>query len=128
MTSGTATLTGRHILVVEDEALIAMLVQTELQEAGCEVIGPAPTVERALQLVEREAPDGAVLDYRLGEETSQPIAAWLFEHHIPFLLLTGHTMNNLPVELSGQIVLQKPVPGEALLAALEAIFTASEIK
>src|SRR3712207_7822162 len=55
-----AGLSGKRVLVVEDEALVAMLVEDELRDAGAEVVGPAPSVEDALRLVEAVAADGGV--------------------------------------------------------------------
>ncbi len=62
--------TSRRILVIEDEALVAMLVEDALLDAGFEVIGPARSVAQALALLAAEAPNAAVLDLNLGGENS----------------------------------------------------------
>ena len=67
-------LTGRRVLVVEDEALVAMLVEDALLDAGAAVVGPAATVTEALSLLTKETPDVAVLDLNLAGETSTPVA------------------------------------------------------
>ena len=67
-------LTGRRVLVVEDEALVAMLVEDALLDAGAAVVGPAATVSEALSLLSKENPDVAVLDLNLAGETSTPVA------------------------------------------------------
>ena len=74
------------MLVVEDEALIAMQIEAELEDAGCMIVGPAATAALALRLIQREAIDAAVLDYRLGDENSREILQ-LVERAIPFILV-----------------------------------------
>ena len=123
MEASPSPLIGRRVLVVEDEGLIAMQLEFDLQEVGCEVVGPAPAVRQALRLIEREAVDVAVLDYQLRGETSRVIADALIARNIPFLLLTGHALNDLPGELQDQLCLAKPADCEVLIAALEAIVT-----
>ena len=120
----TTPATGRRVLVVEDEALIAMEVEEELERAGYSVVGPAPSAKKALILVERESLDAAVLDYRLAEGTSREIAAVLAERNIPFVFMTGHGVDDLPRELRGCMCLAKPAGEGVLIATLEAIFAA----
>jgi CheY-like chemotaxis protein len=62
----------RKVLVVEDEALVAMLVEDALLDAGFGVMGPAATVEEAMNILARERPDAVVLDLNLAGETSTP--------------------------------------------------------
>ena len=57
-----SALHGKHILVVDDEPLIAMDIVSNLREAGCEVVGPAATLERAVGLIENDFFDAALLD------------------------------------------------------------------
>ena len=66
MPEAAGPLVGRRVLVVEDEYLIAMQVKRWLQVAGCEVLGPVPSVDQALDLIETCCPDAAVLDVDLG--------------------------------------------------------------
>ncbi|MDR3462841.1 MAG: response regulator [Beijerinckiaceae bacterium] len=113
-------MTGKRVLVVEDEAIIAIQVEDELERAGCEVVGPASSVGKALQLIAREPLDVAVLDYRLGADTSREIAATLRARHIPFLFMTGNTSTDLPRDLRDVPCLEKPVRHDTLMAALEA--------
>ena len=84
------SLAGRRILVVEDEYLIAMEVKRWLQEAGSEVIGPVPSVDQALDLIEDDGLDAAVLDINLGNgDTAYPIADKLGALRVPYLFATG---------------------------------------
>ena len=117
----SSTIAGKRVLIVEDELIIAMMLECELNDGGCDVIGPTPSVEAALRLIDKERLDCALLDYRLVDETSGRIASVLAERNIPFLLMTGHCAGDLPSELRDKTLLQKPVTGKALRAALEAI-------
>ena len=83
-------LVGRRVLVVEDELLVAMEMERLLSELGCKIVGPVPSVERALALVDQDPPDLAVLDIQLGAERATPVAEELEARSIPFVLLTGY--------------------------------------
>jgi len=85
-----ALLGGRRILVVEDEAIVALMIQDILMEAGATVIGPAGTVAAALALVEGERLDGAILDYRLSDGTSLAVADALSARGVPFFFASGY--------------------------------------
>lgn len=89
-TTRPPALTGRRILVVEDEMLLALDLQMILEDQGCTVIGPAPNAKRALQLLEDERPDAATLDLNLNGQSSAPVAAALAERSIPFLIISGY--------------------------------------
>lgn len=114
-------LTGRRILVVEDEALVAMLVEDALLDAGALVIGPAATVAEALALLDLETPDAAVLDLNLAGETSTPVADALALRSIPFVVATGYGADGLPPGHITVPVLAKPYDPDDLTAALTRI-------
>jgi DNA-binding response OmpR family regulator len=78
-----------RILVVDDEPLIAMLVEDWLNELGCEVVGPAGTVQHGLDLAGSAEIDGAILDVRLGDQDSYSVANALRARGIPFAFATG---------------------------------------
>jgi len=101
-------LTGRRVLVVEDEALVAMLVEDALLDAGAAVLGPAATVSEALLLLEQERPDVAVLDLNLAGETSTPVADVLAKRGVPFVVATGYGAEGLPPSHAHVPVLAKP--------------------
>lgn len=111
-------LAARRILVVEDEALVAMLVEDALLDAGALVIGPAATVAEALALLEHETPDAAVLDLNLAGETSTPVADALALRRIPFVVATGYGADGLPPGHLTVPVLAKPYDPDDLTAAL----------
>ena len=68
----TAELEGVRVLVVEDEFLVAMLIEDMLQSAGCVVSGPIPRVTEALAALGHETYDAAILDVNLGSERIDP--------------------------------------------------------
>ena len=97
-----------RVLIVEDEPLIAMLVQEWLEELGYDVIGPAASVSGALDLIACVELDGAVLDVSLGKEESFPIADELKRRGVPFAFATGYGVEGLEGRFAGAHVLAKP--------------------
>ena len=82
-------LRGLRILVVEDEALIAMAYEDLLADLGWFLVGPAPSVAQALAILATDRPSAALLDVNLDGEISAPVAARLHRSGIPFLVVTG---------------------------------------
>jgi CheY-like chemotaxis protein len=114
-----ADLTGRRVLVVEDEFLLAMELETLLERRGCTVLGPVPTVRQALATLEEQRPEMALVDVNLKGELATPIAVALRERGIPFVLLTGYSDRQLSEpELREAPRLDKPVNGHELKSAL----------
>jgi len=109
---------GRRILVVEDEALVAMLVEDALVEAGYEVIGPARSVAQAMKLLEGETPAAAVLDLNLAGETSTPVADALARRGVPFVVATGYGVAGVPAAHRAAPVLPKPYDPADLTATI----------
>jgi DNA-binding response OmpR family regulator len=112
---------ARKVLVVEDEALVAMLVEDALLDAGFAVIGPAATVEEALALLARETPDAVVLDLNLAGETSTQVADWLAARGIPYVIATGYGATGLPAGHQDAMVLAKPYDPTELTGMLDRI-------
>lgn len=114
-------LAERRILVVEDEAMIAMLIEDILVSVGARVIGLAATVEEALAAIERERPDAVTLDGNLNDEMSGAVAARLRELRVPFLLVTGYVDRTLAdAQLASAPRLEKPFTTTTLLRAAAA--------
>lgn len=113
-----ASLSGRKVLVVEDETLVAMLVEDTLMDAGATVIGPVSTVAEALTVLRAQKPDVAVLDLNLAGETSEPVADQLKQLGIPFVVASGYGAAGLPPRHQDVPVLAKPYAPEDLTAAL----------
>jgi len=80
-----------RILVIEDEALVALQLQSDLESAGHKVVGPARSLQAGMSLVDREEIDVALLDVSLGRETSAPIADRLLARNVPFAFVTGYS-------------------------------------
>lgn len=111
-------LSGRRILVVEDEYLIAIEMERWLQEAGAEVAGPVPDTKRALALIETEPLDAAVLDVHLNGEPVYPVADRLTECGVPYLFATGEIRVAEGSDYRSHAVLGKPVLDSELLQAV----------
>ncbi len=109
---------GRKVLVVEDEALVAMLVEDALLDAGFGVLGPAATVGEALLLLDRERPDAVVLDLNLAGENSSPVADVLAKRGIPYVIATGYGAAGLPPGHRNAKVLAKPYDPAELTSVL----------
>ena len=109
------------MLVVEDEFLIATELRLLLGRRGWRVLGPAPTVEAALRLLEdgRERPDAALLDADLRGEPATPVATRLRELGVPFVLASAYDADQLAaLGLGGAPNVGKPTDARRLLAAL----------
>ena len=92
----SSALRDRRILVVEDEYLIAMNLQDGLENVGSVVLGPVPSVEKAIKKIESEPHiDAAVLDVNLGGELAYPVADLLVARNIPFVFTSGYEDNVL---------------------------------
>jgi two-component SAPR family response regulator len=109
-----AELSRLKVLVVEDEALIALNLADVLRGFGCLVVGPALNLDQSMRLVKVEAVDGAVLDINLRGEMVFPLADALAERSIPFVYVTGYGKLLRPSD-AGRPVLQKPYTKDQLL-------------
>lgn len=104
---GPERLAGLRILVVEDEPLVAMLIEDLLLELGCTVVGPAATVAQALALADT-SPDAALLDVNLGAEQSYPVADRLAADGVPFAFVTGYGRHGLTGPHAERPTIPKP--------------------
>lgn len=84
------SLSDLRVLLVEDVFLTAFRLKTMVEGFGCGVVGPAPSVDEALALIERSGCDAALLDINLGEESVEPVASRLMELDVPFVFVTGY--------------------------------------
>jgi CheY-like chemotaxis protein len=122
----TSALAGRRILVVEDEMMIAMLVEDMLAELGCSVVGPAHALDVALNLARTEQGiDAALLDVNLGGQPVFAVADALREKGVPAIFSTGYGDAGLRDIDRGSQVLQKPFRAGDLARALNAALGAS---
>jgi DNA-binding response OmpR family regulator len=101
-------LQGCRVLVVDDEMLVAMLVETALEDECCIVVGPYGRLDEALAAARTEALDLAVLDINLAGELVFPVAEVLVERGVPFLLLSGYGEVALPSDRRHWPICSKP--------------------
>ncbi len=112
-------LQGARILVVEDEPIIAMELQSVFEDKGAVVVGPARTLEAALRHAGKAQISAAVLDLRLGPEPIAPVARLLRARDIPFLFYSGQPRNDpLRAEWPEALFLSKPATTHQLMIAV----------
>jgi CheY-like chemotaxis protein len=119
-----SSLEGKRILVVEDEPLVALLLEEILLDLGCDVIGPAYTIAHGAGLARSAPLDAAVLDVNVNGEMSDTIAAILQERAVPYAFATGY--GTAPDGFDGALapVLHKPYPADKLAAVLGELLSA----
>jgi CheY-like chemotaxis protein len=121
------SLAGLRVLVVEDDSLIAMLLEDSLVDLGCAVVGPAATVAGALSLADETPIDVALLDLNLRHgETSYGLVDTLAARAIPVAFVTGYDAGSLRQEYRGWPTLQKPFSSETLESLLARLAHKSE--
>ncbi len=110
-----APLAGMRILVVEDNYLVALSLQQHLEDLGCTVVGPVPSLAEGMASVDAGDLDGAILDINIIGGTSAPIAHKLRDRQCPFFFITGYTSPRLlPDELTDCRRLMKPIDEDLL--------------
>ena len=108
------------ILIVEDDALIAMELGERLTEMGYEVLGPAHTLEEAESLVSGARPDAALLDANVAGRSSVELGSALAAIGVPLAFCTGYDrIKNLPPELAQAPILTKPIGDAELISGLK---------
>jgi CheY-like chemotaxis protein len=120
-------LSNRKVLVVEDEMMIAMLIEDMLDEFGCNLVGPATNVPRALELIGKEQVDVAVLDLNLDGKDTYAIADALRQKNVPFIFATGYGSIGMRPEYRDRAVLQKPFQAKDLEIALAGALAGSNV-
>jgi CheY-like chemotaxis protein len=111
----SVALKGLRLLIVEDEALVAMMLHDVVRDAGAEVVGPASNVEMAMTVLNSESVDGAILDVNLGGQRIDPVADELHARQIPFLFLTGYGKAGIGERFPAAAVISKPFDDANLL-------------
>jgi CheY-like chemotaxis protein len=118
-------LINKRVLVVEDESLVAMLIEDLLQDCGCSVVGPCGSVETALAAARTDTFDLAVLDVNLRGEKVYPVAELLAERQIPFLFLSGYGEEAIPAAHPDWKACSKPFRANDLIAMMQAAVAAA---
>lgn len=98
-----------RVLLVEDEALVAMMIQETMTEFGFQVIGPVSTASEALAAARNSQFEAAVLDINLGDGMVYTVAEILSKRGVPFVFVTGYDAESVDSRFAGVPVLQKPI-------------------
>jgi CheY-like chemotaxis protein len=117
-------LSGKRVLVLEDEALIAAMVEEMLTELGVVVVGPVATIERGLVLAQKEDIDAALLDVNIRSARVYPVADVLNERGVPVVFATGYGQSGVDRSIAVQI-LEKPYTQDKLADALRLALASS---
>jgi CheY-like chemotaxis protein len=112
---------GLRVLMVEDEGLVALMVEAMLEDLGFAVVQSAASVSEALLLVRRGGFDFAILDVNLAGEKVFPVADELRRLGVPFAFASGYGPDGLRPDLKDVPIIQKPFQLCDLKAALTAI-------
>lgn len=124
---GGLSLQGRTILVVEDESLVALLLQDALEDAGATVVGPCYTFAETLRTVRSESFDAAVLDVDLSGEDVFPAAEELERRGIPFVFHTAHAdREEIAARFGDTLICRKPARMTELVKVLARLTTPSQ--
>ena len=105
---------GRRVPLVEDEALVAMMIEECLTESGHPVIGPISRAADALQAAKEIDYDAAILDINLGDGMAYPVADIVAARGVPFVFVTGYEADTIDDRFSHVPILQKPIERQML--------------
>ena len=119
MTTSGKTAAGKRVLVVEDEAMIRMLLEGMLTDLGHTVAAEAGGIEEALTLAKQAEFDVAVLDVNLNGKSITPVVEVLVARGLPFVFASGYGQRGVPERYRGTPTLQKPFQSDALAKAIE---------
>src|SRR5215475_15184184 len=123
----STALRGARILIVEDESILAMDLETRLKGQGCDVIGLASREAKALELLERDRPDAVVLDLNLNGKLPTDLVDALVARQVPFVIVTGYSKRQFDSPaLQGAPRLDKPIKTEELARALSDLVRAAD--
>jgi CheY-like chemotaxis protein len=116
----SSAVTGKRILVVEDEMMIRMLLEGMLDDLGHTVAGEAGGIDEAMALARQAEFDVALLDVNLNGRPITPVVEVLIARGMPFVFASGYGERGVPEAYRGSPTLQKPFQVEALAEAIEA--------
>jgi len=112
---------SKRILIVEDEILVSLDLETMVRGAGYSIVGPAFSVTEALNLIDHEIIDACLIDLNLRGEQAVPIVDKLDAKSIPFIIVTGHLREHLLERHRKKPIVTKPFQAQELLAILAVV-------
>jgi CheY-like chemotaxis protein len=122
MTESAGVLRGQRVLIIEDSPVVGPFTADMLIDLGYEVVGPAPNMAAARELVDEAEFDGALLDIHIRGERVFPLCDLLAAKNIPFVLTSGYADWHIPERWRDRPRLQKPYTIEQVEEALSACF------
>ncbi len=117
--TAASRLQGKRVLVIEDEALIAMVLGDYLEQFGCVLVGPAHSLEKARALIESKDFDAALVDANLAGKRVDELALALTQKNVPFAFVTGYGRDALPQGFHNAVAVDKPFTPDQVRNALE---------
>jgi CheY-like chemotaxis protein len=118
------TLSGRRILLVEDSPVVGPFTVDILADLGCEVVGPAPNMAQARELIEDGLFDAALMDVHIRGERVFPLCEMLDARNVPFVFTSGYADWTMPDKWNDRPRLQKPYTVDQVEHALTDLLTA----
>ena len=115
---------GRTVLLIEDSPVVAEFTADLLSELGWSVVGPAPNMAAARELIENERFDAAVLDIHIRGERVFPLCELLEDRNVPFVLTSGYADWQMPEKWKDRPRLLKPYTLEQMRSALAEVLPA----
>lgn len=113
--------TGGSVFLVEDEAMIRMMVADMLEDLGYRVAAEAGDIAEATRLARSTTFDIAILDVNVNGKVISPVAEVIQARNIPFVFATGYGAQGLPEEYRDRPTLQKPFQMDTLKSVLERV-------
>jgi CheY-like chemotaxis protein len=111
-------LKGRRILILEEQPSIGMRLVTILREAGCRIAGPAEDICEALNLIDGDTIDAAILDVKIAGSSTLPVAQELARRNIPYVFTSGNKSRRLDQRCAPAKVITKPYSAEHIVEVL----------
>jgi CheY-like chemotaxis protein len=120
--SGSSDLAGYRVLVIEDSPVVGPFTADILEDLGCAVVGPAPNLAIARELIEEQDFDAALVDLHIRGERVFGLCEMLEAKDVPFILTSGYADWQMPDKLRDRPRLQKPYTIDQVQEALSALF------
>jgi response regulator RpfG family c-di-GMP phosphodiesterase len=115
-------LTGKTVLLVEDDLYVGHDLRAFLEDAGAAIVGPIGDIAYACGIAREQAIDGAVLDVRMWNDTTAPVAIELTSRQVPFIVVSGYGPEDIPPAMRDATYLAKPVKRLELVDVAAAMF------